>query len=414
MKMGIIADDYTGATDAASFVVKGGLRTLQINRIPNTPLSEEYDAVVIGLKTRSCSTQEAIKQSIDACRWLKRQGCERIYFKYCSTFDSTEQGNIGPVTDALMHEIGTSHTLICPALPVNGRTVYQGYLFVHDALLNESGMKNHPLTPMHDANLLRLMDAQSEGQSALISYEDIISREHLLDEIKKHVAQGKRYLVCDSLNSSHVDMWGEVAALMPLSTGGSGLAGGIAKALCDENHSESQTFVPSRHQKGVVISGSCSLMTNEQVKEYKNHAPSKFIEVEKCLTNSGYANKIKDWVLRHSNGPNYPMLYATVDANTLKSIQDEWGSQASEAVERLFYEVVRLLKNEGYKVFISAGGETSGTVTQALNVEEFEIGKEIAPGVPWVTSHQDNVSLALKSGNFGNPDFFIHAQEMMR
>lgn len=155
-------------------------------------------------------------------------------------------------------------------------------------------------------------------------------------------------------------------------------------------------------------------MTNEQVKEYKNHAPSKFIEVEKCLTNSGYANKIKDWVLRHSNGPNYPMLYATVDANTLKSIQDEWGSQASEAVERLFHEVVRLLKNEGYKVFISAGGETSGTVTQALNVEEFEIGKEIAPGVPWVTSHQDNVSLALKSGNFGNPDFFIHAQEMMR
>ena len=169
LKLGVIADDFTGATDIASFLVKNGLSTIQLTEVDeNLKAPEEAEAIVISGKTRSCDSKIAIAESIKALNWLKSQGCKRFYFKYCSTFDSTAKGNIGPVTDALMHELGVDFTIISPALPVNGRTVYKGYLFVNDELLSESGMRNHPITPMTDSNLVRLMEMQSQGKCAVI------------------------------------------------------------------------------------------------------------------------------------------------------------------------------------------------------------------------------------------------------
>ncbi|EFQ4739540.1 four-carbon acid sugar kinase family protein [Salmonella enterica] len=344
LKIGVIADDFTGATDIASFLVENGMPTVQINDVPTGTQPEGCDAVVISLKTRSCPAQEAIKQSLAALIWLKKQGCQQVYFKYCSTFDSTAEGNIGPVTDALMVALDTLFTVISPALPVNGRTVYQGYLFVMNHLLAESGMRHHPINPMTDSYLPRLMEAQAQGRCG--------------------VSQAR-------------------SAGYPLSG------------------------------RAVVLSGSCSQMTNQQVAFYRQHAPTRDVDVARCLsseTREAYAEALAQWVLSQDSEL-APMISATASTQALAAIQQQYGAtEASHAVEALFSLLAARLAEGGITRFIVAGGETSGVVTQSLGITGFHIGPCISPGVPWVNALHAPVSLALKSGNFGDESFFIRAQ----
>lgn len=414
MLLGVIADDFTGATDIAGFLVENGMRTVQLNGVPTQAMAIDADAVVISLKSRSCPVDEAIQSSLDALRWLKKEGCQQFYFKYCSTFDSTKDGNIGPVTDALLNELEEDFTIVCPALPVNGRTVYNGHLFVFEDLLSDSGMRNHPVTPMTDSSLIRMMNAQAKGETGLVNFQTIEQGADAVSEaFKANKLQGKRYVAVDAFNQTHLSILGKAAKGLKLVTGGSGLAAGIAQNWEDQLADQSlakQAGYPIK-ASSVIFSGSCSVMTNQQVATYKQIAPHQAIDVKACLTDEHYVNQILDWVLSHIEAEYAPLVYATADAAQLKAIQDEYGAQASShAVEAFFSQLAVKLKQQGVKNFIVAGGETSGVVTQSLGVKGFHIGPQIAPGVPWVKSIDGDLSLALKSGNFGDQNFFATAQ----
>ncbi|MFA3778697.1 3-oxo-tetronate kinase [Yersinia sp. 1652 StPb PI] len=415
MRLGVIADDFTGATDIASFLVENGMSTVQINGVPDADYHVNADAAVVSLKSRSCPTATAVADSLAALAWLQAQGCQQFYFKYCSTFDSTAQGNIGPVTDALLDALGQQQTIISPALPVNGRTVYQGYLFVMGQLLAESGMRNHPVTPMTDSNLLRLMDAQARGRSGLIN-STVMDQgvQAVRSQLTRLKEEGIRYVVLDSLNESHLLTQGEAVRDMVLVTGGSGLAIGLARQwACDESHQPQATSAGAPQGKlCVVLSGSCSAMTNRQVARYAPQAPSQSIDIARCLNEpESYAEELCAWVMENAGGPLAPLLYATAEPEVLQKIQQQWGAAASsEAVERLFGTIAHRLQQLGFQRFIVAGGETSGIVAQSLGIQAFHIGPAISPGVPWVKSTDHPVSLALKSGNFGDENFFARAQ----
>lgn len=418
MLLGVIADDFTGATDIAGMLVESGMRTVQLNGVPAGDIRVDADAVVISLKTRSCPVDEAIRHSLAGLQWLQARGCQQFYFKYCSTFDSTEEGNIGPVTDALLTELDEAFTILCPALPVNGRTLFNGYLFVHGRLLNESGMEHHPITPMQDANVVRLMNRQSRGECGLVDYQVIeqgvgavVSR---LEELKR---EGKRYAVVDAFNSAQLITLGQAAKSLRLVTGGSGLAAGIAQNWADRlsDQSEARTAGLPQRAPAVVLSGSCSTMTNRQVARYRPLAPHWEVDVEACLhdgEDGAYVQQVLDWVMAHLDGRYAPMIYATTDPDKLRIIQSRHGTdRSSDAVERFFSRLAPRLKASGVRNFIVAGGETSGTVVTSLGVRGFHIGPQIAPGVPWVRSIEGSLSLALKSGNFGDEHFFAQAQD---
>lgn len=415
MLLGVIADDFTGGTDIAGFLVENGMRTVQLNGVPAEDTQVDADAVVISLKSRSCPAGEAVADSLAALSWLQEQGCQQFYFKYCSTFDSTAKGNIGPVTDALLDALDENFTIVCPALPVNGRTVFNGHLFVLGEPLNESGMRNHPVTPMTDSSLVRLMKAQSKGEVGLVNYQTIeMGSEQIRAKFDELQAQGCRYAVVDAFNADHLQTLGEAVKSLKLVTGGSGLAAGIAKNwvthLADQ--SEAKSAGRPAKAKTVILSGSCSVMTNKQVASYQGKAPHFAVDVEACLTDDTYSQQVSEWVCGQLENDYAPMVFATAEPEKLNAIQTQYGAEASShAVEKFFSELAYKLKEHGVKNFIVAGGETSGTVTQSLGVKGFHIGPQIAPGVPWVKSLDGDLSLALKSGNFGDEAFFEKAQE---
>lgn len=415
MYLGVIADDFTGATDIAGFLVNNGLPTVQLNGVSEFSLPESVQAVVVSLKSRSCLADEAIALSLDALRHCKRLGCSRFFFKYCSTFDSTEKGNIGPVTDALLKELGENFTVVCPALPVNGRTVYNGYLFVNGVPLNESGMRTHPLNPMRDANLMRLMDAQSAGKSGNVPVP-VIARgtgavTECLAALKK---QGLSYAVLDALTDADLDTLAQALAGMPLVTGGSGLGGALARQY---SRSVGQTVCATEFGlpvggKTVLLSGSCSEMTNRQVAAYKAEGPFHQVSVERCVQDAeGYAREIAAAVMAAQSSGLPPLVYATVPPVELAAIQSRFGMESAHALEAFFARLAVCLREGGYDHFIVAGGETASVISQALNVKGFHIGPQIAPGVPWVRAIGEPLSLALKSGNFGAERFFFAALE---
>ncbi|EQB2597235.1 3-oxo-tetronate kinase [Aeromonas salmonicida] len=412
MKLGVIADDFTGATDIAGFLVENGLATLQFSGIPAKADLTGVDAVVISLKSRSCPADEAVHDSLAALDWLKARGCPRIYQKYCSTFDSTATGNIGPVTDALLAALESQFTLICPALPVNGRTVYQGNLFVGAQPLAESGMRHHPITPMTDSNLLRLMETQARGRAGLVPFSTIDKGAAAIAEAFEQLTQdGVRYAVVDTLTEQHLLDIAAAAIDMPLVTGGSGLAIGLARLLGKGNLAAAREAGRPLGTRAVVLSGSCSEMTNRQVARYQAIAPALALDVAACLTRADYPAELVRWVSSQPVTP-APMLHATTSPGELAAIQASHGRDAaSEAVEQCFAQVAVLLREAGVESFIIAGGETSSRITQALGIAAFHIGPQIAPGVPWVRATDAPLSLALKSGNFGDETFFSRAQE---
>jgi uncharacterized protein YgbK (DUF1537 family) len=416
MRLGVIADDFTGATDIAGFLVANGLRAVQLNGVPPADLRVEADAVVVSLKTRSCPVPEAVSQSLAALEWLRARGCQQFFFKYCSTFDSTAQGNIGPVTDALLDALGQDFTVICPMLPVNGRTIYNGYLFVNGVPLDESGMRHHPVTPMTDANLMRLMEAQAQGKAgnvpSSVMDQGPAAVRAALAALK---ANGIRYAVLDALNDTHLVTMGEAVADMPLVTGGSGLADGMARAWTGTG-TAANAAAEGKPAKGrvIVLSGSCSQMTNAQVEAYRAEAPSRIVSVERCVADAAsYAAELAEWVLAQPRDGLAPLVYATTAPAELQAMQERFGAaRASEAVERTFGLLAKRLEQACFDQFIVAGGETSGVVTQSLGIGGFHIGPQIAPGVPWVRAVGKPLSLALKSGNFGQERFFFDAQEL--
>ncbi|MFM7968171.1 3-oxo-tetronate kinase [Aeromonas sp. A-5] len=413
MKLGVIADDFTGATDIAGFLVENGLSTLQLSGVPEHDGDlPRVDAVVISLKSRSCPAGEAVRDSLAALAWFQARGCPRIYQKYCSTFDSTAAGNIGPVTDALLAALGQDFTLICPALPVNGRTVYQGNLFVGALPLAESGMRHHPITPMQDSNLLRLMEGQGSGRAGLVPFATIDKGAATIAGAFEQLAEdGVRYAVVDTLTEQHLLDIATAALHLPLVTGGSGLAIGLARQLGSGDLQGAREAGWPRGSRAVVLSGSCSEMTNRQVARYRQHAPALALDVARCLEDADYPAVLAQWVLAQPLAP-APLVYATTSPGELARIQESHGQQAaSDAVEHCFARLAQLLQGAGVDRFIIAGGETSSRITQALGVKAFHIGPQIAPGVPWVRAIDAPLSLALKSGNFGDEDFFDKAQE---
>ncbi|QUS37186.1 3-oxo-tetronate kinase [Falsirhodobacter algicola] len=421
MMIGVIADDFTGATDIAGFLVANGLATTQMIGVPEAGTTVEGDAVVVSLKSRSNPAGEAVADSLAALEWLQSLGCRQIFQKYCSTFDSTAKGNIGPVADALMAAIGTDITVVCPALPINGRSIYKGYLFVGDQLLQESGMKDHPITPMTDSNLMRLMEMQSKGRAGVVTTATVERGvEAVRAEIERLRASGVSYVVLDAVSDAHLDVLGQAVADMALVTGGSGLGAGIARAVATGDTGRIEELARAAaeagtplHGPGIVISGSCSVMTNAQVAAYRDLAPVFDVDVERCLADpDAYGAEMAEWALAQpqDGGRPAPLITATAKPEVLRGIQARYGAAASEAVERAFAAAARRLADGGIVRFVVAGGETSGSVTQALAVSGFAIGPQIAPGVPWVRAVDRPLSLALKSGNFGAESFFVDCQ----
>ena len=411
--LGCIADDFTGATDLANNLVRAGMRVVQTIGVSNTPLTAEVDAVVVALKSRTIAPQDAVDKSLQALQWLQAQGAQQIYFKYCSTFDSTAQGNIGPVTEALMQALQTDFTIATPAFPDNGRTVFKGYLFVGDVLLNESGMQHHPLTPMHDANLVRVMQAQCKSKVGLLSHKTIAQGTASIQQDITHLKQqGVRIAIVDAVSNDDLMRLGPALKGMPLVTAGSGVAIGLP-----QNFGLSPTPQASQlpHAVGLqaVVSGSCSQATNRQVAHFKASGRPTFLIAPLHIKGS-WQDLIQEalaWAKGHlASGP--VLVYSTATPESVQAVQSHMGVEAAgHQVEQALAAIARGLVQLGVRQLVLAGGETSGACVQALAIEQLQIGPQIDPGVPWCHAHtpMGGVHITLKSGNFGTDDFFTKA-----
>ena len=416
--IGCIADDFTGATDLAGFLVKQGFRTIQLNGVPGEePDLSDVDAVVIALKSRTIAPDAAIAQSLEALNRLKTWGCHQYYFKYCSTFDSTEKGNIGPVTDALLDALGENFTIACPALPVNGRSLYQGYLFVNGVLLNESGMQDHPLTPMTDPDLVRFLGKQVNGKVGLVPF-DVVEQgpEAIRNAFRELEVEGKRYAIVDAVTNRHLRHIGHAVKDLKLITGGSGLSMYLIDNFdLDDAQHRCADQIPEIPGNVVMLSGSCSLMTREQVARAKEKFPSFYLDPIQLFNNPDFMENAIQWALEQAKRDSV-LIYTSSSPEKVKQLQDLLDvDKAGDLVEDSLKKIAKSLLAAGIRKFVIAGGETSGSIVKELNVTTMRIGPEIAPGVPWmVTAGKEPLALALKSGNFGSPDFFENALKKIK
>jgi uncharacterized protein YgbK (DUF1537 family) len=356
--LGVIADDVTGATDVASVLAREGMRTTQAIGVPSAELElPDADAVVVALKSRTAPVEQAVRESVASLRWLRGRGAERFFFKVCSTFDSTPAGNIGPVADALLDELGAQCAVVTPAYPANFRTVYKGHLFVGDVLLSESSMRNHPLTPMTDSNLVRVLQRQTRRPVGLLGAPDLT------------------YAIADALTDNDLRSLGAAHADLPLLVGGAGLALGLPRAY---GFDHGAAFARRVDGPAIVLAGSLSDATRAQIARF-----------EPAVTLDEYAGYTGDAVLVHSG---------------------ERGDRPPHEIEQQLAQIAKDAVEAGARRIVVAGGETSGAVLQALGIRALAVGEEIAPGVPWMTTLEEpRLSFALKSGNFGGPDFFVEA-----
>jgi uncharacterized protein YgbK (DUF1537 family) len=416
--LGCIADDFTGATDLANNLVRNGMRTVQTIGVPAGPLEVDTDAVVVALKTRTTPPAEAVLQSLEALRWLQAQGARQIYFKYCSTFDSTAHGNIGPVAEALMDALGADFTIATPAFPDNQRTVFKGYLFVGDVLLSESGMRDHPLTPMTDANLVRVLQAQCRRKVGLIDYRTVAAGEAAIRQrIAALRADGVSIAVVDALSNDDLLRLGPALKDLKLVTAGSGVAIGLP-ANFGLRASEGASRLPSGLGARAVVAGSCSQATNRQVRAFTAAGgPAMAIDPLRLAAGDDVVAQTLAWAKPLlAKGP--VLVYSTADPGAVKSVQGRLGvEQAGAMVERAIAAIARGLVDLGVRQLVVAGGETSGACVQALGVRQLQIGPQIDPGVPWCWGRDGaghHLHMALKSGNFGADDFFGKAFALLK
>jgi len=416
--LGSIADDFTGATDLAGMLVKYGMRTVLVIDVPSGPPPEDVDAVVVALKSRTSPVREAVGQSLATLEWLRSAGCGQIFFKYCSTFDSTQDGNIGPVAEALMEALGTEFTIACPAFPENRRTVYQGHLFVGSDLLSESGMRHHPLTPMTDSNLVRVLSAQVERRVSLI---DLATVREGPEAVRARIAALRAdkfgFAIADAVANEDLKCLGVACADLPFLTGSSGLAIGLPGNfrrngfLSEGGEADALSAVGGPR---VVVAGSCSVATQGQVATMRERNPAFKLDIEALWSGDAVARAIQ-WASRHI-GEEPLLVYSTANPEEIRATQARFGEAGARIEEALADIAQRLVDDLGARRLIVAGGETSGAVVKALGLRQLRIGPEICPGVPWTTTETRDgrtLALALKSGNFGEPDFFLSAWGML-
>ncbi len=410
--LGCIADDFTGATDLASMLVRNGMRTVQLIGVPQpgAPLPDA-DAIVIALKSRTTPAAQAVQQSLAALAWLQRAGCRQFFFKYCSTFDSTEAGNIGPVAEALVAALGCGFAIACPAFPANARTVYQGHLFVGAALLNESGMQDHPLTPMRDANLVRVLSRQCEGTVGLIPFATVDAGPGVIrDALTRLREQGRRFAIVDAIADHHLLSIGAAVANHALITGGSGVAMGLP-----ENFRKLGLLAPAGAGElpvvagpAAVLAGSCSRATLLQIATSRDQLPTLELDALSTPNASDLIQQALDWA-GSKLGDRPVVIAASATPDRVAALQSKVGRDAAGAlVEAAMAGIAKELVARGVRRMVVAGGETSGAVVSALGIERLRIGAEIDPGVPWTYAEGAGppLLLALKSGNFGGPHFF--------
>jgi uncharacterized protein YgbK (DUF1537 family) len=420
--LGCIADDFTGGTDLAGMLVKAGMRTVQMIGVPTSPVPDDVDAVVIALKSRTNPVAEAIAESVAALRWLQTAGCRQFYFKYCSTFDSTPKGNIGPVAEALMEALGTDFTIACPAFPANGRTIYKGHLFVGDLLLSDSGMRNHPLTPMTDANLVRVLQQQVHRKIGLVDAATVARGSAAVGERFGELKRaGCAFAIVDALSDADLEAIGAACADLPLVTAGSGIALGLPANFRRRGLLHRETAADALPTTGglrAVVSGSCSIATQGQVAAMRAVHPAFNVDPLRLAQGADVIGAALDWSApRLRREP--VLIYATAAPETVKQIQAQLGvERAGSMVEDALAGIARGLVELGVGQMIVAGGETSGAVVKALGIRGLLIGPEIDPGVPWTAALQDDrvgppLALALKSGNFGTGDFFLKAWALL-
>ena len=413
--LGAIADDFTGATDLCNTLVRRGMRTVQLIDVPaSTSTVPDADAIVIALKSRTLPSAEAVDQSLLALAWLREAGAQQILFKYCSTFDSTDKGNIGPVAEALMEALGTDFTLFCPAFPENGRTIYLGYLFVGDVLLSESGMRDHPLTPMRDPSLLRVLQRQTRGKVGLVPQYDVARGPSAIRDAFASLRNADfRHAIVDAIEDHDLEAIGEAAADFPLITGGSGIALGLPEnfrrrgLLGDGTAADA---LPPVAGAAAVLSGSCSEATRAQVDYARERAPVFTIDPVAAAAGRDFVGEALAWAMpRLSDRP--VLISATAPPEEVTAVQQALGrDRAGALVEGILAQVACGLVAHGARRLVIAGGETAGAVVQALGVTALKIGRQIDPGVPWTVSlGEPPLALALKSGNFGARDFFLRA-----
>ncbi|MEP6740013.1 MAG: 3-oxo-tetronate kinase [Caldimonas sp.] len=424
IRLGCIADDFTGATDLANNLVRAGMRALQTIGVPGAAIDGDVDAVVVALKSRTIAPEDAVAQSLAACRWLRAQGATQIYFKVCSTFDSTPRGNIGPVLEALMDELDCRFTIATPAFPDNGRTVFKGHLFVGDVLLSESGMRHHPLTPMTDANLVRVLQAQLYGAAqrrvGLVDYRAVgASATAIGERFAALEGEGVAIAIADAVSNDDLLRLGSAVKTLPLVCAGSGLAIGLP-ANFGIAASREAAHLPEADGRAAIVSGSCSEATNAQVAHFIAHGgaaravdPLHAVESDRAAL----VAEIGAWAeAAWRAAPEQPVLvYSTASPDAVRAVQARLGVEAAGAMlESLLGAVARRLVEDGARQVVVAGGETSGACVQALGIRALRIGAQIDPGVPWCHAESPvagagGLHLALKSGNFGGVDFFTRA-----
>ena len=415
MLLGCIADDFTGASDLANTLANGGMATVQFIGVPRGGDAADCEAGVVALKTRSIAAGDAVAQSLAALEWLRQQGCRQYLFKYCSTFDSTPEGNIGPVAEALLEALEAPAAVVCPAFPATGRTLYMGHLFVGGRLLSESGMESHPLNPMTDPDIRRWLALQCRTGVGLVPYGTVRrGAESIEAAIAGEAAAGRRLVVVDAVTDEDLLAIGRAVAGHRLMTGGSGIALGLPDnfrraGLLSE---VADTFEPIAGP-GVVLSGSCSPASQGQVKAHLAHHPGLAVQPDDLLESRLTIAEALSFVRAHRGQD--PIIYSTADPETVRQAQERYGRNAvAAAIEEFFGALAAKLAEGGVTRIVVGGGETAGAVVGALGIERFHIGPEIDPGVPALATERPRpLRLALKSGNFGSPEFFTKALAML-
>ncbi|MFK7879061.1 3-oxo-tetronate kinase [Roseobacter sp.] len=415
--LGCIADDFTGATDLAGLLARSGAEVSLRIGVPTTPPKDTAAFEVIALKSRTAPVDAAIFECRAALSWLQDSGAKRFFWKYCSTFDSTSEGNIGPVSEALMADIGTSQTIYCPAFPENGRSIFMGNLFVGQQPLAESPMKDHPLTPMRDSNLVRLLEPQVTQNVGLIDRLTVAQGpDAIVAALKKLADRGVAHVVVDAVADEDLKHIASACRTMPLLTGGSALAMPLPALYEQAGILQAQTEDADRQsiaKEAIILSGSCSEMTREQVAQYCQKAPGFRLDPLELETKGPSAALA--WLASQPVDA-APIIYATAEPEDVRAAQDKLGTaRAGEIVEAALSQIAIAARDRGVRRFVVAGGETSGAVTKALGVDRLHIGAEIAPGVPWTFSESAGhaIALTLKSGNFGAEDFFGQALSVL-
>lgn len=405
MKLGCIGDDFTGSSDLGNTLSRAGMRCVQYVGVPDCAADRDVEAGIIALKSRSIPADQAVEMSLRALKWLRDQGCEQILFKYCSTFDSTDQGNIGPVARALAAELGEDQVIYCPAFPAVGRKVFQGHLFVNDRLLSDSGMQNHPLTPMNDPDLRRVLAAQLGLPVGHIPAQTVwAGAEAVAQMLQSEADAGRGHAIADAVTDADLRVLGAALKSRKLITGGSGIALGLPANF---GISTREQAFAGQSGRAVCLSGSCSNATREQVAAHDG--PKREITVAEAMAGD-ISEALADWALAQDG---LPLIYSSADPAQVLAAQERHGKdRIAAAFEGVFARTAQVLALRGVAKIITAGGETSGAVVEALAPKSLQIGPEIDPGVPMMRAAQDLV-LALKSGNFGGRDFFTKAAQMM-